>query len=295
MSSVSFLSVTLNSPPHAPTPSKVSLLCISVSLLFSFVCALLLLSLRPLPSWLFNPMGLSAESTKLLKESESRKNFISHQTTSGDKRKSPASIFKPLNSETLSHVCGSDFFSHSDETRQELPKVPPITYYFHLLRPSLNSTSLASPVVSWKRVTFSQNSLQSRKNGTTFILRYHILQSKLRVSFLAAYTINFPTSSKQQEIGQQREPSLQKSTRPSQSWVHFIGVSSGGDYLLPDPQNILCSVLSLLFLKKQIFPVQSPFLQKFSPAFQVGECQVTLGKSEVPAYGWGSFWNAKLA
>lgn len=285
---------SLYSPPHAPPPLKflffaLLFLCLSpLSVLFScYPCGLS-------PSWLFNSMGLSAESTKLLKENPGRISSATkrHQETKGNLQ--PASSNHSTVRLSLMYV-EVIFFPHSDETRQELPKVPPITCYFHLLLPSLNSTSLASPVVSWKQVTSSQNSLQSRKNGTTFILRYHILQSKLRVSFLTASTINFPTLSKQQEIGQQREPSLQKSTCSSQSWVHFIGVSSGGDYLLPDPQNILCSVLSLIFLKKQIFPLQSPFLQKVSPAFQVGKCQVTLGKSEVTAYGWGSFWNAKLA
>lgn len=198
-------------------------------------------------------------------KSESRKNFISHQTTSGDKRKSPASIFKPLNSETLSHVCGSDFFFFPLRWNQARTTQSPSHYLLLPLATSFSKLDcLASPVVSWKRVTSSQNSLQSRKNGTTFILRYHILQSKLRVSFLAASTINFPTLSKQQERGQQREPSLQKSTRPSQSWVHFIGVSSGGDYLLPDPQNILCSVLSLLFYISSTVTIPSKVLSHFS-------------------------------
>lgn len=32
--------------------------------------------------------------------------------------------------------------------------------------------------------------------------------------------------------------------------------------LLPDPQNILCPALNLLFLKKQLFLVQSPIPSK---------------------------------
>lgn len=291
------MSHSLNPLPHSPSPFKVSLLCFPFSLFISFLCALLLLYLRPLPSWLFNHMRLSAESTKLLKESESQGEF--HQPRNNIRRQKEISSQPATSNHLTVRLClmyvEVIFFFHSDETRQELPKVPPLTCYFHLLLTSLNSTSLASPVVSWKRVTFSQNSLQSRENETTFILRYHVLQSKLRVSFLIASTINFPRLSKQQAIGQQREPSLQKSTHPSQPWVHFI--SPFRRWLCCYQIHRIYYVLHWVFFsrKNKYFQCSHPFLQKVSPAFQVGGCQVTLGKSEVPAYGWGSFRNAKLA
>ena len=209
-------------------------------------------------------MGLSAESTKLLKE-WIQEEF--HQPPNDIRRQ------KEVSSQHLQTTQQWDslscmwkwFFFFPLRWNQARTTQSPSHYLLLPLATSFSKLDcLASPVVSWKRVTSSQNSLQSRKNGTTFILRYHILQSKLRVSFLAASTINFPTLSKQQERGQQREPSLQKSTHPSQSWVHFIGVSSGGDYLLPDPQNILCSVLSLLFYISSTVTIPSKVLSHFS-------------------------------
>jgi len=227
-----------------------------------------------------------------------RENFISHETTSGDKRKSPASqqLQTTWQLDSVSCMWKWFFFSIQMKPGKNYPKSLPLlaTSTCYLLT-SLNSTSLASPVVSWKWVTFSQNSLQSRENETTFILRYHVLQSKLRVSFLIASTINFPRLSKQQAIGQQREPSLQKSTHPSQPWVHFI--SPFRRWLCCYQIHRIYYVLHWVFFsrKNKYFQCSHQFLQKVSPAFQVGGCQVTLGKSEIPAYGWGSFRNAKLA
>lgn len=76
-------------------------------------------------------MRLSAESTKLLKESESQGEF--HQPQNNTRRQKEISSQRLQTTRQLdSHVCGSDFFfSHSDETRQELPKVP----HRYLLRP----------------------------------------------------------------------------------------------------------------------------------------------------------------
>ena len=219
------MSHSLNPLPHSLSPFKVSPLCVPFSLFISFLCALLLLYLRPLPSWLFNYMRLSAESTKLLKESESQGEF--HQPRNNIRRQKEISSQPATSNHLTVRLClmyvEVIFFSIQMKPGKNYPKSLPLlaTSTCYLLT-SLNSTSLASPVVSWKWVTFSQNSLQSRENETTFILRYHVLQSKLRVSFLIASTINFPRLSKQQAIGQQREPSLQKSTHPSQPWVHFI-------------------------------------------------------------------------
>ena len=152
---------------------------------------------------------------------------------------------------TLTSVSSSDKWGWQAIFYRVVSKASLATSTCYLLT-SLNSTSLASLVVSWKWVTFSQNSLQSRKNGTTFILRYHVLQSKLRVSFLTASTINFPRLSKQQAIGQQKEPSLQKSIHPSQSWVHFIRVTSGGDYVVTRSTEYTMFCTESSFLEKAI-------------------------------------------
>lgn len=96
--------------PSTPSPVfKASLLCIPFSLLIFFLHALLLLYLWPFYSRLFNHTELSAESRQLLKESH-KGNFIGHKMTSENRRKSPASLLELLDSQTLSHVCGSDFF-----------------------------------------------------------------------------------------------------------------------------------------------------------------------------------------
>ena len=224
--SIFFVSHSLNTPLTPPPPLKFLFsaflfLCLSpFSVLFScYTCSLS-------PSGSLTTLRLSAESTKLLKKSESQGEF--HQPQNNIRRQKEISS-QPATSNHLTvrlclmYVEVIFFFSTQMNPGKNYPKPLPLlaTSTCYLLT-SLNSTNLASPVVSWKRVTFSQNSLQSRKNGTTFILRYHVLQSKLRVSFLTASTINFPRLSKQQAIGQQREASLQKSTHPSQPWVHFI-------------------------------------------------------------------------
>ena len=85
--------------------------------------------------WLFNYMRLSAESTKLLKESESQGEF--HQPRNNIRRQKEISSQPATSNHLTVRLClmyvEVIFFFHSDETRQELPKVPPLTCYFHLL------------------------------------------------------------------------------------------------------------------------------------------------------------------
>lgn len=59
--------------------------------------------------------------------------------------------------------------------------------------------------------------------------------------------------------------------------------------LLLDPQNILYSAPNLLFFEKQLFLVQSPIPSKGVSCFSVGGVRSLFRKSEIPAYGWGSF------
>lgn len=54
---------------------------------------------------------------------------------------------------------------------------------------------------------------------------------------------------------QQREPSFQKPSSLSRSWVHFIVVSSGGDYVIIKFTEYIMFCNESSFLKKQIFPI----------------------------------------
>ena len=105
-------------------------LCLSpFSVLFScYTCSLS-------PPGSLTTLRLSAESTKLLKKSESQGEF--HQPQNNIRRQKEISSQPATSNHSTVRLClmyvEVIFFFHSDETRQELPKAPPPTCYFHLL------------------------------------------------------------------------------------------------------------------------------------------------------------------
>ena len=133
--SIFFVSHSLNTPLTPPPPLKFLFsaflfLCLSpFSVLFScYTCSLS-------PPGSLNTLRLSSDRTKLLKKSESQGEF--HQPQNNIRRQKEISSQPATSNHLTVRLClmyvEVIFFFHSDESRQELPKAPPLTCYFHLL------------------------------------------------------------------------------------------------------------------------------------------------------------------